>query len=148
MKWGRVACLIGCGMLMASYGQACELTVSQMIFGDYIPADTQPLRATASIEVICPRGVRYRVRALEGKSAKDFLPRRLTHSAGNDTLSYNLYVDPLGREIWGDGTRGTGMLTGSGDGLGQTHFVHGIIFPKQRAPSGHYSDVVQIIVEW
>lgn len=65
------------------------------------------------------------------------------------TLSYNLYADSSRRLILGDGSRGTSrLLPAPGNGSRFVYPMFGVIPPGQRVPAGHYSDTIQVEVEF
>jgi len=81
-------------------------------------------------------------------------PQRVMSSGGNK-LNYNLYTSSARTTIWGDGTSGTGVKSGSFYypaliGLGvkreETHYFYGRIPANQNVPAGEYRDTVGVTV--
>ena len=135
-------------LVMATPGYACQISVTPMTFGDYLPSDPQAMQGSASLDITCPVGVPYQVSASEGFAMQGFAPRYLQHSTSTDTVAYNLFLDPMGQEVWGDGTPGTKVITGTGMTSGTSYSIYGAVFPNQQAGAGSYSDAINILVEW
>lgn len=80
-------------------------------------------------------------------------PQRAMKS-GDNKLNYNLYTSSARTTIWGDGTSGTGVASGSfqhpGLGVGvkfeQSYSFYGRIPASQNVPVGTYSDSITVTV--
>lgn len=88
--------------------------------------------------------VSYSITLDNGNSASYF-PRRL--SAGGFSLQYNLYADVARTAIWGDGTSGTTVVTGSCAGTCSVQ-VYGRIGAGQSVPAAQYSDDVVVTLDF
>ncbi len=94
--------------------------------------------------------------ALSSGSAGSFTPRLM--STGTAHLQYNLYTDTTLTTIWGDGSSGTGTVSGSITGIcngggnqcngQQTSTVYANIPAMQNVPSGSYSDTISVTVNF
>jgi spore coat protein U-like protein len=69
-------------------------------------------------------------------------------TSGTHVLTYNLYLDPTHLTIWGDGSSGTGTVSGTGTGANVGTPVYGRIPPGQNASVGSYSDVITVTVTY
>jgi len=144
----RLIALASLALLVSTPGYACEVSMTPMTFGIYIPSDTQAMPATATIDIMCQVGVKYKLRASESLGMKGFEPRYLQHIESKSRVAYNIFLDPVGQDVWGDGRPGTKVIRGKGTGSGTSYFVYGVVFPNQRVNAGAYSDSINIIVEW
>lgn len=81
-------------------------------------------------------------------------PQRAMESGGNK-LNYNLYTSTARTTIWGDGTSGTGVESGSFHypgliGVGvkreKSYSFYGRIPANQNVPAGTYSDSITVTV--
>ena len=157
----RAAAGLGLLALLASPTPAlaaldCTISTVGVAFGVYDPTLSTPDDSNGSVDVTCfytgPGGAdstNYAV-ALSTGSSGSFAPRRL--SAGASLLTYNLFRDAGRSQIWGNGTAGTSIVTGSvkvGPGVGNntrttSHPVYGRIPALQDADTGNYSDTILV----
>ncbi len=122
----------------------CNVTVEDLNFGMYDVSAANPMDGTGTIRVSCVPSTTFIIKFDAGKhSGGSFNPRRMS-SSGN-TLVYNIYQDASCSAIWGDGTSGTLVHTGTGDEL---FTIYGRIFEMQNIPPGSYSDTLMFTVEW
>jgi spore coat protein U-like protein len=119
-----------------SPGLACTITVSQLAFGMYDPRSQAPHDSSAAIRWECAAPARV---LLDGGP-----DRQLRGPRGS--LRYGLYLDPGRAQPWGDGTRGTSMMTLPAGRSGATIFAR--IHAGQNQPPGTYSDSVLVIVQF
>lgn len=134
----------------------CSISTTGVAFGVYDPTLTTPDDSTGSVDVTCwytgPGGAdqtNYTV-ALSTGSGGTYVPRRL--SAGASLLNYNLFRDAGRSQVWGNGTAGTAIVTGSikvGPGAGNNtrtanHPVYGRIPAQQDPDTGNYSDTIVV----
>ncbi len=129
------------------------MTVQAVSFGEYVTADPAPNDVAGTLIVTCSytddasREVIYTVSLSAGSSGTT--AARSLRSA-SDALLYNLYVDAGRALIWGDGTGGTGVVSGRikvGRGRGNntrtsTHTIYGRIPPLQDVDGGLYADTI------
>ena len=90
----------------------CTPTNNSMLFGTYNPLTAGNLDSTATFVITCSNTtnqvtVTYTA-ALSGQALRQLAP-----PLGTDRLNYNLYTDSTRATIWGDGTGGTGTITGT-----------------------------------
>jgi spore coat protein U-like protein len=133
----------------------CTVSVSGVAFGVYDPFATTPDDSTGSITVTCSTigngggvtRVEYSV-ALSAGASGNYAQRFM--SSGAPRLNYNLYADPARSLVWGSGSAGTQVITGSmtvGPGVGNgtrtnTHTVYGRLPALQDAAEGNYMDSI------
>ena len=134
----------------------CTIAATGVSFGVYDPSASAPSLSTGSVAVTCfytgPGGAdstNYSVTLSTGSSGT-YAPRQL--SAGTSSLNYNLFRDSGRSQIWGNGTAGTSIVTGSikvGPGAGNNtrtanHPVYGRIPAQQDPDTGNYGDTIVV----
>ncbi len=63
-------------------------------------------------------------------------------------MSYNLYRNAARSEIWGDGTNGSFIQSGSGAGANVPWPIYGRLPGSQNVSVGTYTDNITVTVEW
>jgi len=153
--------IIALGVLLAGAGTAhaatdCSLTALNLDFGGYDPATTSPDDSVGTVTVTCryvPAGatrVNYTVTISNGINGTSPADRKM--AAGSGRLGYNVFTDPARSQVWGSGTGGTVIASGSmtigpGNGNGTrtvTHTVYGRIPQLQDAVPGTYTDTLLV----
>ena len=133
----------------------CSASATGVNFGIYDAAATLPSDSTGSLTVSCSytgggvRDIGYVV-ALSSTNSSSPTTRWLV--AGASQLFYNLYRNAARTEIWGNGTGGGFVVSGSlkpGPGVGnetrsQAYTVYGRVPEQQDADAGQYSDMIVI----
>jgi spore coat protein U-like protein len=122
----------------------CAVGATSIDFGSYRALRPGDLVSLGTISYSCT-GTRGRISiALSQGSAESVRLRSM--SQGAKTLSYNLYLDPTGSSIWGDGTDGSQVYVarGSADGVTVRLTVYGKVPPRQDVPAGEYRDAVTV----
>lgn len=131
----------------------CTVSAVGVNFGVYDPYITSPDDSVGEITVTCTHlsgpaiEVRYTVTLSTGGSGS-YAPRQLRTGLG--TLGYNLWRDLARSGIWGNGSAGTIVVTGSlrvgpGQGNGSrsaVYPIYGRIPALQDAPEGDYTDSI------
>jgi spore coat protein U-like protein len=138
----------------------CAITTVSLNFADYDPAVTAPDDSVGTVTVTCqyvPKGatqVNYRVTISNGMNGTSPTTRRL--GAGTARMNYNVFADPARSQVWGTGTGGTVIASGSmtiGPGVGNgtrtmTHSVYGRIPQLQDAVPGAYNDTLIVTLTY
>lgn len=142
----RIRLILTAGILACAAGLAhaagCTVTTSGLNFGSYDVFSSINDDITATIDVNCPSGTGYSIWLSSGSGS--FASRALTN--GPYVLGYNLYLDPTRLTIWGDGSSGTGTVSGTGAGANVGTPVYGRIPAGQNAAVGSYADVITVTV--
>ena len=147
------AVLLMLGSVEAQAAADCTVTAVGVNFGVYDPYVTAPDDSVGEITVTCNHlsgpaiQVRYTVTLSTGGGGT-YAQRRL--SAGPALLGYNLWTDSARSSIWGNGSAGTVIVTGSlkvGPGAGNgvrtaVHPIYGRIPALQDAAEGDYLDSI------
>lgn len=123
----------------ASVTNNCFINTNALAFGTNRLL-TSPVRTTGSMTVQCTAGNPYQV-ALSGGSTGKVAARRMLNNVSRELIAYEISAS-LDGPLWGDGTNGTSMVTGTGSGALQTLRLYGRV-PAQRTPTpGDYKDTV------
>ncbi len=132
-----LACALLIGTLTAQAAPAvCTVLTTPLSFGSYLG---NALTSTATITTICDQPVVVQVQLDKGQGS-NFSNRVM--KSGLNQISYNLYIDASYQVIWGDGSGGTQMQTGT------SLTVHGKIPGNQAVAEGSYGDTVVMTVSW
>src|SRR5512133_1565773 len=139
--------LLGMTALDAHSAADCSITSVSLNFGTYDPLFSSPDDSTGTVTVTCrsisqgASRVNYSVSIAPGSYASSAATRQM--GSGPARLGYNVFTDPARSQLWGSGTGGTVIATGSmtvgpgnGNGNGQlsvTHTVYGRIPQLQDA---------------
>jgi spore coat protein U domain-containing protein, fimbrial subunit CupE1/2/3/6 len=136
-----LACALTVAASMAR-ADGCTVGTTGINFGNYDVFSTLNDDITATIDVNCPNGTAYSILLSSGSGT--FGSRTLT--AIGSVLGYNLYLDPTRLTIWGDGTGGTGTVSGIGTGANVGTPVYGRIPAGQNVAVGSYTDLITVTV--
>ncbi len=124
----------------------CAISVTGVKFGSYSGLKTTAVTSTGSINYDCsgvipvPKSITIN---LSRGNAPTYKPRQLRN--GNDLLNYNLYLDPSGQFVWGDGT--TNSQNYVSPSLKNTVPIYGIVPAGQKAKMvGEYTDPITVTV--
>jgi spore coat protein U-like protein len=122
-------------------------------FGAYTPAGGNR-DATTTLGVRCTNGVPFQI-ALNGGGSGSVTNRQMTSAtAPTEKLGYQLYTDAARTIVWGDGSGGSVVATGTGGGfLALRSFtVYGRVPDSTAnqgvAPLNNYQDTVTIVVTY
>ena len=155
----RRSILAGVAGLLLTPGLAaaadCSASATGVSFGTYDAALTLPGDSTGSLTVTCNYtggGVRDVSYVVTLSSTNSPSPATRWLAAGPFKLFYNLYRNAARSEIWGDGTGGSYVVSGSlkpGPGVGNEtrtaiYTVYGRVPELQDAGVGSYSDTIVI----
>jgi spore coat protein U-like protein len=154
---GLVFVLCGAGKVHAA---DCAVTTVSLNFGDYDPSVTAPDDSVGTVTVTCryvPKGasvVSYRVTISNGTNGTSPTTRQL--GAGSARMGYNVFANPARSQVWGTGTGGTVIASGTltiGPGTGNStrtaiHTVYGRIPQLQDAVPGAYNDTLLVTLTY
>ena len=141
-SWCRfLACVFAVAAPVA-YPAGCSVSTLGVSFGNYDVFSALNDDITGTINVNCPSATAYSISLSSGSGT--YTARAMT--SGVNILAYNLYLDPTRLTIWGDGSSGTGTVSGTGTGAVVGSPVYGRIPAGQNAYVGSYTDVVIVTV--
>jgi spore coat protein U-like protein len=140
----------------------CSITAVSISFGVYDPVAPAPDDSTGTVTVTCrivgqgAQRVSYTVTLSNGLNATTPTARQM--ASGTRRLGYNVYTDPARSQVWGSGTGGTVIASGSmtvGPGVGNgngslsvTHTLYGRIPQLQDAVPGSYADTLLLTLTY
>jgi spore coat protein U-like protein len=150
------AALAALALLVASNARAldCIVSTTGVAFGVYDPVLTTPTDATGNLTVRCTHlgggavKANYTVALSQGSSGR-YAQR--TMRSGTEALNYNLFDSAALTRVWGNGTGGSGLVTGSllvNPGNYEIneayHPIYGRIPAEQAAAIGNYTDTIVV----
>ncbi|HME38861.1 MAG TPA: spore coat U domain-containing protein [Steroidobacteraceae bacterium] len=143
----RAAAVLGVlaiGSLCAgpAFAANCSIGVISVVFGTYNTLSPASLDGAGSVSVTCDATDSYTVALSSGQGS--MTARRLL--SGANVMYYNLFTDAQRSMIWGDGTLGTALVSGSGTGA--TYTVYGRVPGGQNLPAGNYVDSITVTLDF
>ncbi len=130
---------------------ACQVTIGHLSFGPYDAFACTDSCTSGALTVHCSMSPAPTVRVRSAPSAVSgtFNPRRMRQAGGQETLAYNLYVDPAGTQVWGDGSGGTLTLNENVQaGRPWRVTIYARIPPGQDVTPGTYTDTLSITIDF
>ena len=118
----------------------CRISTTNIGFGNN-GLLTNTLTANGSINVQCTNGLPYTIALDKGISSGGAITDRQMKSASN-IVHYQLYKESGFVNIWGDGTSGTAVTSGTGNGNSQTLTVYARVPTQTTPPAGTYNDTI------
>lgn len=123
----------------------CNISVGSIAFPD-ARLLSSTVRSTSNMSIKCSVNTAYRILLSYGGNASG-TTRRMKKLSGSELVSYQL-SNTLDGSTWGDGTSGTVVVTGTGDGNNASLTVFGRV-PAQSTPSpGDYKDTITATVQF
>jgi spore coat protein U-like protein len=126
---------------------SCQVTASDLDFGNYAATSGTDTTADTTINVTCTNGTHYTI-ALDGGSVAQDVTARAMSDGNSHSLSYGLYTSAAFTTAWGDGTSSTATVSGTGDGTAQPTTVFGRLPAGQYVPAAPYSDHITVTVTY
>jgi spore coat protein U-like protein len=120
----------------------CDITASDLAFGNYTAQSGNPLLGTTQLIATCTPNTTYNVGLNEGTSPGATVNQRRMVSGAN-VLNYQLYTDANRTTIWGN-TAGTDTVAGTGTGVAVQHVVYGTVPAAQVVPAAEYADTITV----
>lgn len=123
---------------------ACNVSATNLAFGNYDTLAATDTDATSTVTVQCALLTSYDIELGPGTGAgATTTSRKMTKGA--DTLIYSLYQDVARLLVWGN-TSPTDTVSGTGTGLADDHTVYGRVPAGQNVNTGSYTDTVTVTV--
>jgi spore coat protein U-like protein len=132
--WLLVSALVFAPLASAT----CSLSVQGVNLGGYDFMSSQDLDSVGHVMVTCDAASSFSISLSTG--AGTYASR--TMQSGAHQLSYNLYTDPAHTMVWGDGTAGSVVVSGSGTDVDEV--VYGSAPAGQNPYIGVYSDAITV----
>ena len=118
----------------------CTITATPMAFTTTTVL-TGSVRSTSTLTVRCVNNNGYQIALNGGAVAGNVAARKMKNTVSAATIDYQL-SGTLDGPLWGDGTAGTAMVTGTGTGNSVPVTIYGRV-PAQTTPvPGDYKDTV------
>jgi len=118
----------------------CTISTTPIAFGANGVLNAA-LRKTGTLSVQCVNNNAYQIALNGGIVSGSVTGRQMKNSATSEKISYQLSAT-LDGTIWGDGSGGTTLYSGTGNGAVQTMTMYGMV-PAQGTPTpGDYKDTV------
>lgn len=144
---GLAAYIWGCGLAHAAPPN-CSATSTTVNFGSYLPTNAAALGSTGVITLTCNRNGSYSIALSTGQSGS-FNPRYMSGGSPVNQLDYNLYIDAAHTILWGDGTAGTSVATGTySKNASVTITVYGLLPAAQNVGPGAYTDSITATITY
>ncbi len=142
---GRAATATTTFAVTATVLSGCGVAATDLIFGNYTSTAGTPTDATSTVIATCTNGVSYTIAADAGTgTGATEAARSMTGLVGGGSLNYLMYTNAGHTTLWGDGTLGTTMFSGTAVLLPQTYTVNGRIPTLQHPAAGLYADLVTV----
>ena len=137
--------LLAVALLIVSqpaWSVTCSSSATGVSFGNYSVFSNADSDSAGSVSVSCDGIASYSIALSPGNGT--YSARRM--ASGTNHLDYNLYREASRSTVWGDGTSGSSVVTGSGTAA--THTVYGRIPSRQNVYAGSYSDNIVVTVSY
>lgn len=126
----------------------CNISATPLDFGS-VGLLTGNRDAASTLTVQCTASAPYSIALNAGTgNGANVAARRMTRSGGQQTVGYQLYSDAARTVPWGDGSRGTSTVGGTGTGTAQPLNVYGRIPPQVTPTPGTYADTVTATITY
>lgn len=138
-------------VFFASSAQAaCTVSaVSGVIFGNYNVFSATAATGTGSFAVRNCTSKKTIYTAELSTGSGTYAARTMT--TGINTLQYNLYTSNSHTNVWGDGTGGSGTVSGTGTTTasgGPSNTIYGRVPAGQDVSAGSYTDSITITISF
>ncbi|MEZ0231700.1 MAG: spore coat U domain-containing protein [Methylophilaceae bacterium] len=135
-------------LVTATVLTSCLVTALPLAFGNYDPSSVTDRTTTTTTTVTCTGVANNYTLAMNAGTGSGATVAARKMTFGASTLNYSVYTTAAHTTVWGDGTAGTGTVTGNGV-LGVTnHTVYGVIPAGQSPNAGAYSDTINITLTY
>jgi len=122
----------------------CTITATPMVFANATIL-TGSVRSTSTLTVRCVNNNAYQIALNGGTVAGSVAARQMKNTVSAARVGYRL-SSTLDGPLWGDGTGGTAMVSGTGTGSSLPVTIYGRV-PAQTTPEpGDYKDTVMATI--
>lgn len=138
--------LLIASLLPCTASAQCAITVQSIMFGNIDPSLTTPARTISEYTITCAQSASLTIAIGPSLVTGKVTDRRLQHAYRQASLSYNLYQDASGTQVWGDGAGAQPLQV---EVNAQTTFsgrIFAEVYPQPDAWIGDYSDTVVFTV--
>jgi spore coat protein U-like protein len=132
----------------ANVTASCTIAAGAVAFGSINPQSGSAQTANGSVTVTCTNGASWTIGADAGGGTGATLTTRRMMSGAN-AINYSLFTDSGYANVWGSGSGGTALLSGTGTGSAQAFTIYGRVPAGQTTiRAGSYTDVVNVTVTY
>jgi spore coat protein U-like protein len=147
MRWrNRLALAVAAlaASLPCAAGNSCNVSIQDVIFGDYDASNPVAAVTSAEVRVSCQKLTTLEILLSTSTVSGSVLDRRMRHQSRPDTLSYNIFREASMSSVWGDSAQGNRLvLKVQGDYVTR---IYAQIFPRQDVWIGSYADTLRVTV--
>lgn len=130
------------GASLPAWSATCSHSTTDVNFGSYDVFSNVNSDGAGTVSVSCDVAASYSIAISSGNGS--YGSRWM--ASGAHQLVYNLYREASRSTIWGDGTGGTAVV--SGTGTAATHTIYGRIPSRQNVYAGSYSDNIVVTITY
>jgi spore coat protein U-like protein len=142
-------CIAGT-ITMSRAAVSCVISATPVAFGNYNVFNVANTTSNGSVTYHCNGYLTGSgpITIYLGKGTSATYTPRFMHNGANH-LNYNLYLDALLTQVWGDGTGGTSFYSATAvNDVAKTVTVFGSILAGQDAHVGAYTDSVKATINF
>lgn len=150
------ALLAAAAMALAApaFGASCSVSGGALAFGNYAAGSSWHVDSEGTLTILCTgvtgEVVVYSISLSAGGGSRGLNPRGLR--SGANEVQYNVFTDSARTRVWGDGSGGTFIQSGSASimaGPSQQNIpAFGRVFGGQSVVPGSYTDSLVITLSF
>lgn len=129
----------------ASVAANCLVSATTLDFGTAGVLGAN-IDASNSISVTCTQGTPWTAGLNGGLTSGGTVSMRKMSGSGGATINYTIYKDSARTQVWGDGTLGTQLVSGTGSGSAQAQTGFGRVPPQATPAAATYTDTIVVTV--
>ncbi len=129
----------------ASVAANCLVAATKLDFGAAGVLGAN-IDASNSISVTCTQGTPWTAGLNAGSSGGGTVAMRKMSGPGGASINYTIYKDAAHTQVWGDGTLGTQLVSGTGSGGAQAQTGFGRVPPQTTPAAATYTDTIVVTV--
>jgi spore coat protein U-like protein len=132
----------------ATVVDSCSVSATALSFGNYNPLSANAVDTSGTVTALCTISTAFAISLNEGLGPGASVSSRKLSLGDGVAIDYAIYSDPSLTTVWGDGTNGTSVQTGVGNGAGQDFSLYGRLPGAQLAAVGVYSDTITVTISY
>lgn len=122
----------------------CNINAGSLVFPN-ASLLSSAMRTSANLTVRCSNSTAYKIVFSAGGNASSMTARRMRNASTNEMVAYQISSSLDGPSL-GDGSGGTVVMAGTGDGTSKSLTVFGLVPPQTTPSPGDYKDTVTATV--
>lgn len=124
----------------------CNINAGNLVFPNSNLLNSA-VRTTSSLSIQCSNNTAYRIAFSAGANGSGMTARKMKNTGNTETVSYQL-SNALDGASLGDGTGGTVIFSGTGNGAVASKTVYGLVPPQSTPSPGDYKDTITATVSF